>query len=66
VRRANSRRIVGIALLVSAAILVVLAALLLTRTLPIAGDGHLVVGSALALAGAVDALVGVRFLGSVE
>lgn len=60
----QSRKILGIALLVSSLALLTLGVLFLARFLPIAEDARLVTGGAIVAASAIDALVGVRCLTS--
>ena len=60
--RPGSKRLIGVALLASGAGMLLLAGLLLAALLPVAPDTRLVVGSALVVAGALDSVIGIRFL----
>jgi hypothetical protein len=58
----GSRRIVGIALLVSAVALALLAVLVFTGVLGIAEDGRVLLGGALLAAAVLDAFVAATFV----
>lgn len=58
----RARRIVGLALLGGAALLVVVAALFYTGVIPVAGEMRGVAAGAVGAAALVDGLVGLRFL----
>ncbi len=62
--RSGSRRIVGVALLISGLVLLVLSVLFWTGVFPVQADARPVLGVALLLAALVDAGVGVKFLQS--
>ena len=62
--RPEVRRTLGIALLVSALVLLGLGLLFILGVFPVAEDARLIVGGAVLLAGTVDAGIGVKFLTS--
>ena len=62
----SNRRTVGVALLVSAALMFVAAALSLTGVLPVPMESRTIVGGIIGVAAVADVIVGVRFLGGSE
>ena len=62
----GAHRIVGMTLLVSAAALLVLAALLYARVIPIAPEGRNIVAAVLFVASMADMVIGLRFLSSSD
>ncbi len=62
----SNRRTVGVALLVSAALMFVAAALSLTGVLPVPMESRMIVGGIIGVAAVADVIIGVRFLGSSE
>ena len=57
------RRVVGRALVASAALMLTVAALVWLRAVPIAGEARPLLSGLLLLIGVVEGLVGLRFLG---
>jgi drug/metabolite transporter (DMT)-like permease len=62
--RPGSKRIVGVALLISGLVLLVLSVLFWTGVFPVQPEARPVLGVALLLAALVDAGIGVKFLQS--
>jgi len=60
--RPGSKHLIGVALLASGAGMLLLAGLLLAGLLPVTPDTRIVFGSALIVAGVLDAVIGIRFL----
>jgi hypothetical protein len=60
--QAGSKRIVGLALLGSAVVMIVLAAFIWSGLLPVTGDSRTYVVAALLVAAMVDLAVGTRFV----
>ena len=62
----QNRRPVAIALLVSGAVMFVMAALAWTGVLPLPMQSRMIVGTTLFVAAMADVMIGLRFLGSSE
>jgi hypothetical protein len=62
----SNRRPLGVALLASGALMLVASALAWTGVLPVPLQSRAVVGGVLFAAALVDAVIGLRFLGSTE
>jgi hypothetical protein len=58
----RGRRIVGIALLLSALLLLLAGGLVFAGVIPVGAEARLVVAAAMGVAAFVDVLVGIRFL----
>ncbi len=61
---AGNRRIVGLALLASAAVMFVFAILLGTGVIPVSDQSRSIIAVALSAAAVLDGLIGLRFLSS--